>query len=397
MPNLLNQLVEQHVLDPPAAEAVRRQVGEGRSLDEALAACEGVDQRRLMDALATRFALQRVNLDDAPPDAELIARFPAKLLIDYQLVPLRQQNGKVLLATSKPFDTAGVDELRFVTGDEFDLALAPAEEIERCIKQHLGIGADTVQSMVRATNGSGIQVVEEEETDLDLAGAAEDASVIRLVNQVLTEAIELRATDVHIEPFEQSTRVRYRIDGVLAEAHIPAEVRRFHAAIVSRLKILAHLDIAEKRLPQDGRIKLRIKGREIDVRVSVIPMLHGEAVVLRLLDRSSTLLGLKQLGMAEDDLAVFSKVLSLPHGIVLVTGPTGSGKTTTLYAALSRINDIERKIVTIEDPIEYQLAGVNQIQVSSKAGLTFARGLRSILRHDPDVILIGEIRDRETA
>ncbi len=232
---------------------------------------------------------------------------------------------------------------------------------------------------------------------MDLSEAAEDASIIKFVNQVLAEAIERRATDVHFEPFENAFRVRYRVDGVLQEANIPPEVRQFQPAIVSRLKILSHLDIAEKRLPQDGRIKLQVAAREIDVRVSVIPMLHGEAVVLRLLDRGAMLLGLEHLGMAERDRRLFERILDLPHGIVLVTGPTGSGKTTTLYAGLSRINDVERKIITIEDPIEYHLHGINQIQVSTKAGLTFARGLRSILRHDPDVILIGEIRDRETA
>jgi general secretion pathway protein E/type IV pilus assembly protein PilB len=232
---------------------------------------------------------------------------------------------------------------------------------------------------------------------MDLTDAAEGASIIRFVNQILTEAIELRATDVHIEPFEDTLRVRYRIDGVLQEASIASEVKQFQAAIVSRLKILSKLDIAEKRIPQDGRIKIIIADREIDVRVSVIPMLYGEAVVLRLLDRSAMLLGLDRLGMSSQDLATTEMILERPHGIILVTGPTGSGKTTTLYAALAHINDIERKIITIEDPIEYQLHGINQIQVSRKAGLTFASGLRSILRHDPDVVLVGEIRDSETA
>jgi len=234
--------------------------------------------------------------------------------------------------------------------------------------------------------------------DLDATAAAQDASIIRFVNQVLSEALEVRATDVHVEPFEHQLRVRYRIDGVLQEANIPPDVRRFQAAIVSRIKILSHLDIAEKRLPQDGRIRLKVKGREIDVRVSVIPMLHGEATVLRILDRGDNkTFNMDVLGMARRDRVAFERVQELPHGIVLVTGPTGSGKTTSLYAALSRINDIERKIITIEDPVEYQLAGINQIQVNNKAGLTFAAGLRAILRHDPDVVLIGEIRDKETA
>src|SRR3954469_1696671 len=264
------------------------------------------------------------------------------------------------------------------------------------MKKTRGVGADTLQSLDQKDDG--LQVLDaDKEDDLDLANAAQDASIIRFVNQILTEAIESRATDVHIEPFEDQLRVRYRIDGVLVQANVPNSVRRFHAAIVSRIKILSHLDIAEKRLPQDGRIKLRISTREIDVRVSIIPMIHGEAVVLRILDRGDAVLGTEHVGMAERDRKEFDKILDMPHGIVLVTGPTGSGKTTTLYAALTKINDTERKIITVEDPVEYQLKGVNQIQVNTKSGLTFAAGLRAILRHDPDVVLVGEIRDRETA
>jgi general secretion pathway protein E/type IV pilus assembly protein PilB len=214
---------------------------------------------------------------------------------------------------------------------------------------------------------------------------------------VLRDAIELRASDIHLEPFEDELRIRYRIDGVLQEVPVPAQIKRFQPAIVSRVKILSHLNIAEKRLPQDGRIKIRIDDGEVDIRVSVIPMLHGEAVVLRLLRQNATLRGMEELGMDMREVKSFRRILGLPHGIVLVTGPTGSGKTSTLYTALNEINDAVRKIITIEDPIEYQLKGVNQIQVSEKAGLTFARGLRSILRHDPDVILVGEIRDQETA
>ncbi|HEY2329504.1 MAG TPA: GspE/PulE family protein, partial [Verrucomicrobiae bacterium] len=223
------------------------------------------------------------------------------------------------------------------------------------------------------------------------------ASIIRFVNQVLKDAIELRASDIHLEPFEDEFKIRYRIDGELQEVPVPAQLKRFQPAIVSRVKILSHLNIAEKRLPQDGRIKVRIDDAEVDIRVSVIPMLHGEAVVMRLLRQNSTLRGLAEIGMNTRELEHFEDVLGLPHGIILVTGPTGSGKTSTLYTALNEINDAVRKIITVEDPVEYQLKGVNQIQVNEKSGLTFARGLRSILRHDPDVILIGEIRDAETA
>ena len=398
MADIIAKLAEKELLSKEDAERIRQLRSVGTPLDDALLASESLSEKALLRFLAAEFHLPYVNPEDALPSREFLAKFPARVLLEHGLLPLRTENDSaVLVATSRVFDTTGLDELRLVAGGEYHPALAPAAEIERCLKQCLGVGADTVQTLVSET-GDTIQVLSDESDDgVDLTQAAEDASIIRFVNEVLMEANDLRATDVHFEPFENELRVRYRVDGVLQRASIPAEVRRFQAAIISRLKILSNLDIAEKRLPQDGRIKLRIGGREIDVRVSVIPMLYGEAVVLRLLDRSTALLGLEQLGMSVEDRASFQRILEMPHGIILVTGPTGSGKTTTLYAGLSRINDIDRKIITIEDPVEYQLRGINQIQVSGKAGLTFARGLRSILRHDPDVILVGEIRDRETA
>ncbi|MCY2931845.1 MAG: GspE/PulE family protein [Planctomycetota bacterium] len=395
---LLSKMTRSGVLAGPDVEAVEAAMAQGEALDAALLTSGRVAPEPLLRFLAAEFCLPYADLDAAAPTKDYLAQFPARLLMAHALLPLREENGAVLVASSKVFDTTGLEELRLACGREVQLALAPAGEIDRCLKALLGVGADTLQSLVSEAADSGVQILDgENEEDVDLAEAAEDASIIKFVNQILSEAIERRATDVHFEPFEDALRVRYRVDGVLQEANIPPEVRQFQLAIVSRLKILSHLDIAEKRLPQDGRIKLRVSAREIDVRVSVIPMLHGEAVVLRLLDRSATMLGLEHLGMASRDRAAFERVLELPHGIVLVTGPTGSGKTTTLYAGLSRINDIERKIVTIEDPVEYHLHGINQIQVAGKAGLTFSRGLRAILRHDPDVILIGEIRDRETA
>ena len=226
---------------------------------------------------------------------------------------------------------------------------------------------------------------------------AQEASVVRLVNEILLEAIEIRASDVHIESQAAGLVIRYRVDGILQPQPVPPEINRFQAAIISRLKIMSHLNIAERRLPQDGRIKLRVKGREIDVRVSVIPMIHGEGLVLRILDKGAMVFELRSLGMDPATYKQFSELIRLPHGIILVTGPTGSGKTTTLYSALIEINSPDTKIITTEDPVEYQLAGINQIQVHPKIGLTFASSLRSILRHDPDVVLIGEIRDLETA
>ena len=398
MASILDKMLADDLIDGQAAARVRGLSAQGRPLDEALAAGAGLPEETLLRFLAAEFRVPFVDLTEQPPTIDFLAQFPVRILIDHQLLPLSDEGGSVLTATSKLFDTSGLDELRLASGKDFRPALAPSSEIDRCLRRCLGTGADTVQSMVSDADDAGIQVIDyEADEGVDLSEGAEDASVIRFVNQVLMEAIDLRATDVHFEPFEDELRVRYRVDGVLQQATIPPEVRRFQAAIVSRLKILSRLDIAEKRVPQDGRTRIRVAGREIDVRVSVIPMLHGEAIVLRLLDRSSALLGLQELGMSAADRATFERIVAQPHGIVLVTGPTGSGKTTTLYAALSQINDVARKIVTIEDPIEYHLRGINQIQVSTKRGLTFDRGLRSILRHDPDVILVGEIRDIETA
>ena len=345
--------------------------------------------------LAQEYGLAFTTLDDVEPDRQLLSLFPARILLKEELLPLQRLNGTIEVATSRLFATQGLDALKTMTGLNLKPILASSEAIQREIKKRLGVGADTIGTL---DEEKGFQVVDENAEDTNLDEAAEDeASIIRFVNQVLKDAIELRASDIHLEPFEDEFRIRYRIDGELQEVSVPAQLKRFQPAIVSRVKILSHLNIAEKRLPQDGRIKIRLDDAEVDIRVSVIPMLHGEAVVMRLLRQNSTLRGLAEIGMNQRELEHFQHVLRLPHGIILVTGPTGSGKTSTLYTALNEINDAVRKIITIEDPVEYQLKGVNQIQVNEKSGLTFARGLRSILRHDPDVILIGEIRDAETA
>jgi general secretion pathway protein E/type IV pilus assembly protein PilB len=388
LPPLLDRMVTARQLSPGDAELLARRGAPGTG--EAPGSEEEV-----LRWLAEEYDLSFTTLEDIEPDRELLSIFPARILLKEELLPLRRVNGAVEVATSRLFATQGLDALKSLTGLNLKPVLAASESIQREMKKRLGVGADTIDTLGEEAS---LQVVDEnpeESTDLD--GAAEDASIIRFVNQVLRDAIELRASDIHLEPFEEEFRIRYRVDGVLQEIPVPAQIKRFQPAIVSRVKILSHLNIAEKRLPQDGRIKIRLDNSEVDIRVSVIPMLHGEAVVLRLLRQNATLFGMQELGMAPRELQSFRRVLGLPHGIVLVTGPTGSGKTTTLYTALNEINDAIRKIITIEDPIEYQLRGINQIQVSEKAGLTFARGLRSILRHDPDVILIGEIRDHETA
>lgn len=386
LPELLEAMVEARQL--PASDA--------RQFLAAKPSSEAVTEERILRWLAAEYGLEFTALDELEPDKQVIALFPARLLLRDELLPLRRVDGRVDVATSRLFAPEGLDGLKTLTGLKLQPVLAPSEAIRRELKKRLGVGADTLGTLEEE---GGLQVVADGagEEDNNLDRAAEDASIIRFVNQVLKDAIELRASDIHLEPFEDEFRIRYRIDGVLQDIPVPAQVKRFQPAIGARIKILSHLNIAEKRLPQDGRIKVRIDSAEVDIRVSIIPMLHGEAVVLRLLRQDKALLGIRELGMDERELNCLERVLRLPHGIVLVTGPTGSGKTSTLYTALHEINDSERKIVTIEDPIEYQLKGVNQIQVSEKSGLTFARGLRSILRHDPDVILIGEIRDQETA
>ena len=386
--DLLDRMVARRQLAPAEARKLARHIESGQVSPVR-------SEEEVLQWLAREYGLTYTNLEDLEPDKQVLSLFPARVLLREELLPLRRVDGWVEVATSRLFATQGFDTLRVMTGLRLRPVLAPTEAIQREMKKRLGVGADTIDTLEEETPFQVVDEGGEEETNLDVA--AEDASIIRFVNQVLRDAIELRASDVHLEPFEDELRIRYRIDGVLQEIPVPAQVKRFQPAIVSRVKILSHLNIAEKRLPQDGRIKIRIDNGEVDIRVSVIPMLHGEAVVLRLLRQSATLRGMEELGMAERELRCFRRVLGLPHGIILVTGPTGSGKTTTLYTALQEINDTSRKIITIEDPVEYQLKGVNQIQVSEKAGLTFARGLRSILRHDPDVILVGEIRDTETA
>ena len=391
MNELLEHMLQAKQLSSHDAELLLRQA-DGSNKDWSI--------RDVLRWLAQEYGLSYTDLIDVNLDRELLALFPARVLLKENLLPLWRKGDGVEVATSRLFDTKGVDSLKAMTSMNLVPVLAPAEAIQREIKKYLGVGADTLDSLEKEAS---VQIINETDLgsetddDVDLDEAAEDASIIRFVNQVMIDAITLRATDIHFEPFENELRIRYRVDGVLQEIPVPSQIKRYQPAIISRVKILSHLNIAEKRLPQDGRIKVCIAEKEVDVRVSLIPMFYGEGVVMRLLPQDSTLRGMSELKMAKREETLFRNMLALPHGILLVTGPTGSGKTTTLYAALSEINDLTRKIVTIEDPVEYHMHGVNQIQVSEKAGMTFARGLRSILRHDPDVVLIGEIRDSETA
>lgn len=378
------------------AEGIREGVGWEHLADE----IQFSDGSQLMIETCRSLGLEWLESDDVQIAPEAIEGFPLKLIHRFEIFPLERDGHTLKLAVTNPFDFNAVDTVATAIECEVIPVVTDSEIVSRLIKKYLGVGAETVDGLVAAQRQQfgDVEMLE----DLDLDGSedaemAQQASVVRLVNEILSEAIENRASDIHIEAQEAGIKLRYRIDGVLQKQPTPPEMNQFQAAIVSRLKIMAKLNIAEKRIPQDGRIKLRVLGREVDIRVSIIPMLHGEGVVMRVLDKENLKFSLRGIGMSEEVYENFQKLIRLPHGIVLVTGPTGSGKTTTLYSALAEIKSEDTKIVTTEDPIEYQLEGINQIQVQAKVGLTFAACLRAILRHDPDVVLVGEIRDLETA
>ena len=381
-------LISQSQLD----EAILEQKRTGERLDHALVRLGHVEPDRVLEAIGRQFDMPIVDLSELKVDEETLRILPSRLVFKQLCVPIRRSGNTLQIATCDPFELSAFDELRLLTGLGVELVLADERDLRKFIRSHYGVAGDTLDAL----GGEKAATIESEVGDGEL-DAAEEASVIKLVNDLLLEAIRERATDIHIEPYEEQLTIRYRIDGVLGEAGVPAAVNRFRNAIVSRLKIMASLNIAEKRKPQDGRITLRHKGREFDLRVSIIPMMFGEGVVLRVLDSGSVQLGLDDLGMPNAILERWDGIITRPHGILLVTGPTGSGKSTTLYASLNRIVSEAIKAITVEDPVEYQVEGVNQIQVNTQTGLTFAAGLRAILRHDPDIIMIGEIRDRETA
>lgn len=323
-------------------------------------------------------------------------RLTARYLEHHGIVPVELHDDAVVVAAAEPPMPDLLGELAALFNRPVRVVEAPLAEIERAIERAYGAGAATLDDLDDSGRGGDMELITEvAESTADLEDLANQAPIIRRVNLILRDALQRRASDVHLEGTQDALRVRYRVDGVLHEVN--STPKRYHAAVVSRLKILASLDIAERRLPQDGRIRLRLGEREVDLRVSTTPTIHGESVVLRILDRSAGSLSLVSLGMGAYDLERFTDLVSRPHGVLLVTGPTGSGKTTTLYTALSQLNDATRKILTVEDPVEYQLPGVAQIPVHPQIGLTFAAALRSILRQDPDVVMVGEIRDRETA
>ena len=385
---LLNQGM---VSSAEVKEATEEQQRTGERLDRVLVRLGHVDSSTMLQAISEQFSMPIVDLTAITPEPELLKVLPSRLVFRQQCVPIDQSDGTLRVATSDPFELTAFDELRLLTGLSIELVLANEEDLRDFIRQHYGVAGDTLEALHAESDPLEVQA---ESSDTD---QAELASVIRLVNDLLIEAIRERATDLHIEPYENRLAIRYRIDGILTTAAVPRTVDRFRAAIISRLKIMANMNVAERRRPQDGRISMRHEGRVFDLRVSVIPMMHGEGVVLRILDSSKGLRPLGELGMQENVLERWDECIHTPHGILLVTGPTGSGKSTTLYASLRRVVSSEVKAITIEDPVEYHIEGINQIQTQAEVGMTFAAGLRSILRHDPDIVMVGEIRDRETA
>ncbi len=368
---------------------------EGGSITELIVNQGAAREEVFLEALAKAMNIPFSRAGDTTISKEVLEKLPTKAVFQYNIIPLSLEKGVLRIATHDPFRPGLLDALRLATGLRIRFTLCPSLEIAKASKKLYGVGADTLERMIQDNR---IEVAPDE--DLlkdDLSELDQEASVVKFVNQIIWEAYQDRSTDIHLEPMETDLRIRYRVDGVLHQTPVPPQLKRFQPAIISRIKVMAGMDIAEKRLPQDGRISLRIRGEEIDVRVSTMPTVYGESVSLRLLMRSSGMIGMNQLGLNPRDESLLTKLIHKPHGILLVTGPTGSGKSTSLYAWLHTINSIDKRIITIEDPIEYEMAGINQIEVKAEIGMTFAMGLRHILRQDPDVIMVGEIRDKETA
>jgi len=354
-----------------------------------------MDLRELGGGITGKNGFREVNIDEEI-DTSLNLRLSVSYLEEHKFLPLRRENERLIVAFANPRDIETIDDLRAHLKCSIEPVSASQDEIMEGIKKYFGEGVETIEKMVKDMSDGVLQLGDGREAEIsDLKDMASQAPVIKLVNLIIMEALNKRASDIHIEAMEDQLRVRYRVDGVLHDISSPP--KRFQAAIVSRIKIMAEMNIAERRLAQDGRIAVRIKDLDIDLRVSTVPTLYGESVVIRILDKSSILINMEDLGFSREIYEIFHQLILRPHGIILVTGPTGSGKTTTLYSALNKINAPAKKIITLEDPVEYQLKGINQIPVKPKIGLTFASGLRSIVRQDPDVIMIGEMRDHETA
>ncbi|APG27912.1 type II secretion system protein GspE [Syntrophotalea acetylenivorans] len=393
----LGEILQQQCSVPAAAieQALTAQQQSQLRLGELLIQAKAIDSATLARALALQLDLPFCDQITEPAEDELLKLIPIAFAKEHRIFPIKRNNGRLKLAIADPLDGRVLNDLTTLTGCQPDIVVASAEEILQAINRGYEQHADKAQNVAEEISDSDSSDQLGKLEPADLLDASDEGPIIRFVNSMLTQAYKERASDIHIEPFETDLVVRYRIDGILYEVLRPPA--KAQASISSRIKIMANLNIAEKRLPQDGRFGVRIAGKDVDVRVSTLPTAFGERIVLRLLDKSTNVLTLEEIGMGPVLLRQVHSMIRKSHGIFLVTGPTGSGKTTTLYAALSLLNSREKNIITVEDPIEYQLEGVGQIQVNPKIELTFAAGLRSILRQDPDIIMVGEIRDTETA
>ena len=399
---LLGAILEQKfgLSEAKLLEALNIQQTKGGRLGEALLKIRAIEENLLLEALAIQFEMPWLpHLELNQVDHEWIKKVPIHFARRYRVLPLKVDDGAIMVATTDPLETAALDDLRLLLGMPVKAVLTSSMSLLNSLNRAYDevaspSGAEQVMEDIAASENLD-KIAHELDEPQDLLDATDEAPIIRLVNSVLFQAVRQRASDIHFESFERGLVVRYRIDGVLYPILTPP--KHLQSSIIARLKIMAGLNIAEKRLPQDGRFAIRTAGKDVDLRVSVLPTSHGERVVLRLLEKENRLLNLSEMGFSLDRLRIIQQLIQLTHGILLVTGPTGSGKTTTLYAALSEINAPDKNIITVEDPVEYQLLGIGQMQVNPKINLTFAAGLRSILRQDPDVIMIGEIRDRETA
>ncbi|MFP6630115.1 MAG: type IV-A pilus assembly ATPase PilB [Myxococcota bacterium] len=391
-------LVRENLLSAEELQQARSEVvAKGGRLGAQITKLGLLEESQLTDFVAKQYGVPAIDLDDFEVDPKVVALIPEAVAIKHNVVPVNRAGSTLIVATADPSNISGLDDIKFLTGYNIQAVVASEEAIKRGIEKYYDQTSD-LDDVMAAFDDSDIDFVQDEEdiNEAELGREAEDAPVVKLVNLILTEAIKKSASDIHIEPYEKSFRVRYRIDGVLYEVMKPP--MKLKNALISRLKIMSELDIAERRLPQDGRIKLKLgRGREMDFRVSVLPTLFGEKVVLRLLDKANLQLDMMKLGFEEEQLAVFKDCIHRPHGMVLVTGPTGSGKTTTLYSALSELNTVSANLSTAEDPVEFNLVGINQVQMHEDIGLNFAAALRAFLRQDPDIIMLGEIRDFETA
>ena len=387
------------ITDEQLKKALAVQQKDGGRLGSNLVKLGFIDEDRLISFLSKQYGIPAVNLQELEIDQGLCKLIPSDVVQKYQIMPINRTGATITIAMVDPSNVFALDDVKFMTGYNVEPVVASEGGIKAAINKYY----DTAEALqdVMATLKEGdenVDLIMEEEEDVNLGElkqAVEDAPVVKLVNLILTDAIAKGASDIHIEPYEKSFRVRYRVDGVLYETMQPP--MRLRAALTSRLKIMSELDISERRLPQDGRIKLKMKGKEVDLRVSTLPTLFGEKIVMRILDKGNLQLDMANLGFEEKAGADFFKAISSPYGMVLVTGPTGSGKSTTLYSALSNVNKIDVNIMTAEDPVEYNLMGINQVQMKDEIGLNFAATLRSFLRQDPDIIMVGEIRDYETA